>query len=362
MDDIQSMLRDSANAVFGDAVQPALQQRAEAGEFAQALWRQVVEQGFTVALRPEVQGGSGLSWAQAYPLLHAAGWHAVPVPLPETMLGHYLLGAGGDPHDEHAVLSVAQLDAGQVRDRAVSGRVAHAPYARHADCVVVSADVDGVPHVGRIDLRSLDARQLQWDDDGAMNVAREPRVGFTLCDAPLSAWQAAPGLGPSVLLRLGAMMRAAQMAGAIERILQQTLLYSGERVQFGRPLAKFQAIQHHMAELGCEAAAAVAASAYACGQAGSGPAWLPIAAAKIRAGRAAGRAAALAHAVHGAIGFTYEHTLHYATRRLWSWRSEFGSHGWWSLHLGRAVCAGGPQAWWPAATSGELELDLTREA
>jgi len=153
------------------------------------------------------------------------------------------------------------------------------------------------------------------------------------------------------------------MAGAIERILDQTLAYSAERMQFGRPLSKFQAIQHHIAELGCEAGAVATIAAHAFERADQGHADLAIAAAKIRAGLAAGKAASLAHAVHGAIGFTYEHTLQYATRRLWSWRSEYGSHGWWSLRLGRAVCAQGPDSWWPIATSGRitLEYDLEEE-
>ncbi len=73
--------------------------------------------------------------------------------------------------------------------------------------------------------------------------------------------------------------------------------------------------------------------------------------AKIRAGEAAGKVSEIAHQVHGAIGFTHEHSLHHLTRRLWSWRDEFGIESDWSVELGRAVAARGPAALWPLLTA-----------
>jgi acyl-CoA dehydrogenase len=51
--------------------------------------------------------------------------------------------------------------------------------------------------------------------------------------------------------------------------------------------------------------------------------------------------------VHGAMGFTYEHTLHHATRRLWSWREEFGNETAWATRLGRIVATQGAERLWP---------------
>ena len=59
----------------------------------------------------------------------------------------------------------------------------------------------------------------------------------------------------------------------------------------------------------------------------------------MRVGEAAGTGAAIAHQVHGAMGFTYEHSLHHATRRLWAWREEFGNEAVWATRLGRMVAA-----------------------
>jgi acyl-CoA dehydrogenase len=127
--------------------------------------------------------------------------------------------------------------------------------------------------------------------------------------------------------------------------------YAGERVQFGRPIGRFQAVQQNLAVLAGQAAAATAAAEAAIEAAAQGLDALAIAAAKIRAGEAAGIGAAIAHQVHGAIGFTQEHSLHHATRRLWSWRDEFGSEAFWSRKLGATVAAAGADRLWQSITA-----------
>ncbi len=82
-----------------------------------------------------------------------------------------------------------------------------------------------------------------------------------------------------------------------------------------------------------------------------GEAGFEIAVAKIRTGEASGLGAGIAHQCHGAIGFTYEHTLHFVTRRLWSWRAEFGAEPYWAAMLGREVAGRGADALWPYLTA-----------
>jgi len=74
---------------------------------------------------------------------------------------------------------------------------------------------------------------------------------------------------------------------------------------------------------------------------------LEVATAKIRAGEAASAAAAIAHQIHGAIGFSQEHALHRYTQRLWAWRDDFGSESAWAVRLGRAVATKGADGLWP---------------
>ena len=73
--------------------------------------------------------------------------------------------------------------------------------------------------------------------------------------------------------------------------------------------------------------------------------------AKVRTGEAAGKAAAIAHQVHGAIGFTERHPLHESTRRLWAWRDEYGAESEWAERLGSIVGGCGPENLWPILTA-----------
>ena len=79
---------------------------------------------------------------------------------------------------------------------------------------------------------------------------------------------------------------------------------------------------------------------------------LDVAVAKVRVGEAASNGAAIAHQVHGAMGFTYEHSLHHATRRLWAWREEFGNETLWAGRLGRLITEHGADELWPFITQG----------
>ena len=151
---------------------------------------------------------------------------------------------------------------------------------------------------------------------------------------------------------VGALLRAAQMAGAMEAALGLATAYANDRVQFGRPIGKFQAIQQQLALLAEETAAALVAveSAAISVAEGRQSAEFAVPAAKIRAGEAAETVAEIAHQVHGAIGFTEEHSLHYLTRRLWSWRDEFGDEAYWAGVLGRRIAAAGGAGLWPLIT------------
>src|SRR5262249_28851215 len=141
-----------------------------------------------------------------------------------------------------------------------------------------------------------------------------------------------------------------QMAGALQAILARSVAYAGERVAFDRPIGKFQAIQQALARLAGEAAVAVAAAGSAAdalhaGTADAARALPEGASAQIRVGEAAAAGAAIAHQVHGAIGFSTEHALHRFTRRLWAWRDDFGSESAWAVRLGAHAVRWGDALW-----------------
>jgi acyl-CoA dehydrogenase len=219
------------------------------------------------------------------------------------------------------------------------------PWGASAGHVVVLAEGDGKPMVA---LLKGGAAKAERD----VNLAQEPRD--TLAWSGVPALKAAPAgarLPAGALMQAGAMTRSAQMAGGLEFLLSQSVKYVTERVQFGRPLASFQAIQHQLALLAGHTAAAGMAAQRAFAAVDEGDAGFETAVAKIRTGEASGLGAGIAHQCHGAIGFTYEHTLHFVTRRLWSWRAEFGAEAYWAASLGREVAARGADALWPHLTS-----------
>jgi alkylation response protein AidB-like acyl-CoA dehydrogenase len=181
------------------------------------------------------------------------------------------------------------------------------------------------------------------------SLAGEPRDDVSFDGCPRAVRPAA--VDEDMLVTFGAAVRLQQMAGALEKILEQSVQHALDRSQFGRPIAKFQVVQHNLATLAGEVAAASAAAdaaAEACS--GEDIVVAEVAIAKVRGGEAAGTGAAIAHQVHGAMGFTYEHSLHHATRRLWAWREEFGNEAVWAQRLGRMVAAHGADQLWPFIT------------
>jgi acyl-CoA dehydrogenase len=190
------------------------------------------------------------------------------------------------------------------------------------------------------------------------NIANEARDTVTFNDVRLSSDQAAPikgGVSRSALYRRGALARATMMSGAMEKAMDLAVSYAQERQQFGRPISKFQAVQQNLAVLAGQTAAAVAAANLgieALSSADPDREEFLIAVAKTRVGEAATLACEIAHQVHGAIGFTKEYSLQLSTRRLWSWREEFGGDPEWAAKVGAYACRQGADALWPMLTDG----------
>jgi acyl-CoA dehydrogenase len=348
MNEVRSILADTVNRLFTDHVTTGLLEEAEKGKWPAALWQAVEESGLTLPQIPEARGGGGGSWEDAHVVVTAAGRFAVPLPLAETMVGAWLLAEAGIEVPT-GPLTVAPVRASErltlARDGGVwrlSGTASRVPWGRAAAHVVV------LPQ-GPEPMVALVTGTAAVSHD--VNLAREPRDTLAWKSAEVLAVAPAGRLPADAVRLYGALVRSGQMAGGLEFLLSQTVKYVGERKQFGRALAAFQAIQHQAALLAGHTAAAGIAAAAAFRAADKGNAAFEIAAAKIRTGEAAGLGAGIAHQCHGAIGFTYEHALHFVTRRLWSWRAEFGADSHWAAHLGRHIAGHGAEALWPLITS-----------
>jgi acyl-CoA dehydrogenase len=155
---------------------------------------------------------------------------------------------------------------------------------------------------------------------------------------------------------MGGVARSLQIAGALESMLEISVGYANERVAFEKKIAKFQAVQHNLAKLAGEAAAALAAASSAADAIANASRFddaifLEAVSAKIRCAEAAEKGAAIAHQVHGAIGFTSEHILHRYTMRALAWRDDFGNESHWAVELGKRVAARGADELWPLVAS-----------
>jgi len=336
----EAILYDSAMRLFGDLVTPEVLAAAEQGIWPEAQWRAVEEAGY-----PEVIAEGSSAMVEAVTILRAAGHHAAPIPLAETMLARWLCATCG-VEAPAAALTIGPVEPGdrlETADGVVSGHAGYIPWGRVAAAVVLLT-VETLLVVERGAATFTPGKNLAGEprDD----LGRVERVGRS---APLR-----DAVDCSLAQSFGALCRAARMAGAMEAALELSTRYANDRVQFGRPIAKFQAIQQQLALLAEQAAAASVAVEYAAiaVAAGRPSAAFAIAAAKIRAGEAAGKVAEIAHQVHGAIGFTHEHGLHRLTRRLWSWRDEFGTESHWSRELGHGLMTTGVDALWPLITTG----------
>jgi acyl-CoA dehydrogenase len=247
MSENRDMLTDMATGLFAEI----------AGADFDAGWARLSEAGFASLLIPEVKGGFGGDWGDVFAVMRLAGFHAITLPLGETIVAAKLLS-----------------DAGQ--------------------------DVPGEP---------LELDQIAYR-------------------------------------HLGAFLRVAQSAGALDAALAMSIDYANTRVQFGKPIGQFQAVQQSLAIFAVEAAAVNIAGQGAALALDKGDALFEIAAAKLRCNMAIGTGTAIAHQVHGTIGFTQEYGLHILTRALTHWRSEYGNDRYWAGILGGlAVQDGGAGLW-----------------
>jgi len=339
---MESMIYDMAERLFRDHVTHALRESASAGQCPEALWKRIEEAGLTMALVPEADGGFGVPAAEALGLVRIAGAHGLPLPLAETLIANAVLARAGLDMPGGR-LTIAEGDT-LVLERSATGfrargRLKMVPFARWADQIVTIAAIDGTDHVLSLPVKHLTLGPAQ-DISGMPRDDAEVDLDLTGADiAPL-------GRSAGGMRGLGAMIRSLATAGALETILRMTVDYANDRVQFGRPIGKFQAIQQYLATMAGETAASRVAAEMAADSYDTPSFALTVAAAKSRTGEAAETVGALAHQIHGAIGYTQEFALHHFTKRIWSWRDEFGTELDWTRELGRAALSSPRDTFW----------------
>ena len=353
------LIVDTVTRMLAELCEPEVVTAAEDGTWPAALWEALEESALTRAWIPEALGGPGTSLADGFAIVRLTGTHAVPAPLAETLLAGWLASQAGLEAPE-GPLTVAPVDAAsplRLEGEGLVGSVRRVPFAtvcEHIAAVYTDGDSSGSSNAKQgVALVSRGACTVE----PGTSLAGEPSDTVVFDRAtPVARSAPTPVNLAERLRRMGATVRSQQMAGALERCLEQSLRYAADRHQFGRPIAKFQAVQHNLAVLAGEVAAATtsadaAASAIARHGIEDDRTFLAVATAKIRGGQAAGAGAGIAHQVHGAMGFTREYSLQHRTRRLWAWRDDFDPETVWAIELGRHVAQRGGDALWATVTA-----------
>lgn len=290
---MDSFFLDSFLRILGELSTPSVVRAAEQGGDMAALWEALEESGFLDALVPEVKGGAGLAMADVIPLTLAVGEHLLPVPFAETMVARAMLALGNAeiPHGQPILIWPTTAD-GRLRSQVNPFETSNA-----------------------LRLKQLEDRLVLTPPTGDAELMNVPGNGIDLMD-----W--------------AAVLTAARMAGAMKRVLVISLDYVNERKQFGRSLGKFQVIQHQLSVMAEKVVAAnVAARIGLSGDDLVLDGWRA-ATAKLITNESAGEVAAIAHAVHGAIGISEEYDLQLYTRRLKNWQLAYGSESFWARRIG----------------------------
>ncbi|MFZ2176798.1 MAG: acyl-CoA dehydrogenase family protein [Rhodococcus sp. (in: high G+C Gram-positive bacteria)] len=312
-----------------------------AGTPSAALWRNLTELGLSRLTGSAESGGSAAGWLEAAELLSAAAGAGVHIPLAEhDLLAGALLEAASLPVDDR-LRTVAELDTAGVA-RAV-------PWASTAASIVtlwrcgdswLIADVD-TSAIGQI--------------IHGTNLVGEPRDRVTADTGALRGAAIDDTLVEQYHLK-SALARAIQVSAALDRAMMLSCEHATARTQFGRPLARFQAVQNLIADMAGECALARAATEAALAAAvrsewSSDDLGFRVAVARSCAGHATTTVVRNAHQVHGAIGTALSHNLHRFTRAALAWRGEFGSVGYWDRRLAAAAAAAGPGGLWELIAS-----------
>lgn len=330
----QRMLAESARQFCAGEHEPQRVRacRGRQPDFDRAVWRKAAELGWLGIVVPESDGGLGLGFRELAEVLEPWGAACAPEPLVAAAVLAGRVPVHGDGPARASLLD--RLVAGELvpalawADIRGEAQAVHA--TRHAGALVlegesryvVPADADGWV----VYAREENDAWLLWVDRGrpGTQIEREPRadgtfaarVRFTGCavsESDVVATPACAGLALARSLDEARIALSLEMTGAMQHMVDITLDYLRTRVQFGRPIGSFQALQHRAVDLfvACELARDVAHSAAQVADADGDALTLALCAtrAKARAAEALSRIAREAVQMHGAIGFTDEYAL-----------------------------------------------------
>jgi len=351
----QEMLKKTARDFLADNCPKSFVKQMEESEtgYSRELWQEMAELGWIGLAFPEKYGGGDMSFLDLAVLLEEMGRACLPGPFfPTVVLGGLsILDIGSEEQKQEylpklirgeKILTLALTEPGY-RNYDVSSVTVEA--ARNDGSYIISGTKLFVPDAHIADYLLCVARTKPKDGVTIFLAdAKNPRIKYTvlktiagdkLCEVifdqmpvPEANILGQLDQGWSVVQKIiqrAAVGKCCEMVGNIQRVLEMTVDYAKERKQFDRPIGSFQAIQHYCADMATDVDSARFSTYQAAWKLSEGlPCTKEVAIAKAWIGEASPRVFALAHQIHGAIGVTVEHDLHFYTRRAKAAELAFG--------------------------------------
>ena len=274
---------------------------AEAGEYDDAAWREMCELGWAGIFIDEEHGGQGLGVVELVILMEELGYALAPVPfLSNAAAGLALMHGGSDEQKARWLPGIASGETRGTFAWVEDDEARLVPDAEGADVVVLLG-----PGGGKV----VEGSDAQIEPIETMDSTRR----FARVRADGGDPLAGDGTGTYRI----ATALSAELTGVAQRAMEMAVEYARDRKQFGRPIGAYQAVSHRCAQMLLEVEGARSGSYYAAWCADAEPETLPLAAsmAKAYASDAGWRVSASALQVHGGIGFTWEHDLHFFLKR-----------------------------------------------
>ncbi len=357
----QEMLRASARGLLDKECPPAAVRRLMEDErgYDPAVWKKMAGLGWTGLAIPEEFGGAGLTYVDLALVMEEMGRALLPSPFIWTAMAAEAIRRAGSDAQKRAILpkiaageTIAALawmeppggwDAAGIKAAAqksadgftLDGVKLFVNDAHLADLLIVAARTGGAGEDG-VTLFAIDARRagVEIAPLKTMDQTRKlSEVRLNGVRAGADEALGAAGGGWKTLrdtIDRGKVMLAAEMMGGAQKALEMSVEYAKMRVQFGRPIGSFQAVQHKCANMMVDVESAKSAVYYAAWAVSNEVAEAPLAAAlaKAAASDAYRKVTAEAIQVHGGIGFTWDHDLHLYFKRAKSSEFTFGDATW----------------------------------
>ncbi|MFN2465339.1 MAG: acyl-CoA dehydrogenase family protein [Candidatus Dormibacteria bacterium] len=290
----------------------AVRRQVDAGTYDDALWQGIHNQGWTGIAIPESHGGAGLGYVELAVVMEEFGDACAPTTLFSNTIAAILLEFGGS--DAQKARWLTALASGDKRGSAGSvtrDGTALVPDAETADVIVL-----------------IEGGSARLVERGAATIMPVKTIDITRRYSRVRAddGEPLPADVAGALQRVEVVL-AAELVGVAQRAMELAVEYAKNRQQFGRPIGAYQAVSHRCAEMLVDVESARSATYFAAWAADAEPTTLPLASsvAKAAAAETGWKVAASSLQVHGGIGFTWEHDLHFFMKRAAADARLFGS-------------------------------------